>query len=131
LDAPEAPSLDEDSAAFWAALTEGTILLQRCTDCQRPRFPPMPTCPYCGSRSFATEAASGRGSVYSWVGVDHPFDQRFAADVPYVVAVVELAEGPRLAARLQGAPVFGGAVEARFVNHGTWTELGFATSDAA
>jgi uncharacterized OB-fold protein len=69
--------------------------------------------------------------VYSWIGVDHPFDQRFAADVPYVVAVVELSEGPRLAARLEGEPLFGGAVESRFLNHGTWTELRFAVSDTA
>ena len=83
------------------------------------------------SRKFVEEPASGRGAVYSWVGVDHPFDERFAADVPYVVAIVELAEGPRLAARLESLPVIGGSVEARSIEHGSWTELRFAAPAAA
>jgi uncharacterized OB-fold protein len=131
LDAPDAPTSDADSAAYWAGLSNGVLLLQHCTDCGRRRFPPMPTCPYCASRQFVEERASGRGSVYSWVGVDHPFDERFAAEVPYVVAIVELAEGPRLAARLDSQPVIGAPVEARFVRHGSWTELRFAALAAA
>jgi hypothetical protein len=91
----------------------------------------MPTCPFCGSRAVASEPATGKGSVYSWVGVEHAFDPAFAGEVPYVVGIVELAEGPCLAARLEGEAGFGAAVQAKFVRHGSWTELRFAASSAA
>jgi uncharacterized OB-fold protein len=86
----------------------------------------MPTCPYCGARGASEQHAVGRGSVYSWVQVVHSLDERFADEVPYTVAVVELEEGPRIAARVEGEVDFGSAVEARFVDHDDWTELRFA-----
>jgi uncharacterized OB-fold protein len=124
--APEPPRSDVDSAPFWAALRERTIPLQRCDSCHEVRFPPMPTCPYCGARGATDLDATGRGSVYSWVQVVYPLDDRFADQVPYTVAVVELDEGPRIAARVEGTVDFGSAVEARFVDHADWSELRFA-----
>jgi uncharacterized OB-fold protein len=45
---------------------------------------------------------SGRGTVYSWIVVHHPVDKRLAGEVPFIVALVELVEGPRMAGRLVG-----------------------------
>jgi uncharacterized OB-fold protein len=45
---------------------------------------------------------SGQGTVYSWIVVHHPVDKRLAAEVPFIVALVELAEGPRMVGRLVG-----------------------------
>jgi len=43
---------------------------------------------------------SGRGTAYSWVVVQHPIDPRLAAEVPFIIALIELEEGPRVAGRL-------------------------------
>jgi uncharacterized OB-fold protein len=132
LDAPErrasvtGPNPDADSVAFWAALERDQIELQRCDHCHELRLPAMPTCPHCGERGASIELAVGQGSVYSWVEVLYPLDPQFADEVPYTVGVVELVEGPRIAARLEGTVDFGTAVEARFVHHADWTELRFA-----
>ena len=67
-------------------------------------------------------AASGQGMVYSWVVTHHPFHPSIEADVPYTVATVELAEGPRMYARLVGVDPTriqpGTPVVAEIVDHG-------------
>jgi uncharacterized OB-fold protein len=93
--------------------------------CHELRLPAIATCPYCGERGAEIETAGGGGSVYSYVEVVYPLDPRFADEVPYTVGIVELTEGPRIAARLEGAIDFGTGVSARFVHHAEWTELRF------
>lgn len=90
----------EDSSFFWAGLRRGVLLLQRCSSCQRVRFPPLPRCPYCGERASEEVAATGHGTVYSWVVTHHVLHPSMEQNVPYVVATIELAEGARLNARL-------------------------------
>jgi uncharacterized OB-fold protein len=122
------PVPDPESAPFWGALAEHRLLLQRCVDCGRHRFPPMPACPWCGSREAVLAPSAGSGTVYSWVTVHRPFDPAFSGDVPYVVAAVELAERCRVFARLEAAPDsvhIGLPVEASFADHDDWTELRF------
>jgi uncharacterized OB-fold protein len=46
---------------------------------------------------------SGDGTVYTYTVVRHPTHFAFADKVPYVLAIVELAEGPRLVTALVGA----------------------------
>lgn len=125
--APDAPRPvpDADSAPFWAGLRQERLLLQRCTDCHRLRFPPMYPCPYCRGRGAHLEQVSGRGTVYSWIVVHRAFHPAFAADVPYTVATVDLLEGPRVAVRAETCPdlTFGSAVRATYVHHPAWTEL--------
>jgi len=52
--------------------------------------------PYCWSREVRWEAASGRGSVYTFSVVHRNDLPGFAERLPYVAAVVELEEGPRV-----------------------------------
>jgi uncharacterized OB-fold protein len=119
-----APEPDLDSVTFWAGLAHERILLQRCADCARLRFPPMGRCPYCGSAGAGIEDVVGTGAVYSWTVVHRAFDPAFAAEVPYTVVTVDLDNGPRLAVRLDGGrPTVDMRVVPRFVHHDTWTEL--------
>jgi uncharacterized protein len=121
------PVADADSAPFLDGLRIHRILLQRCTACGRVRFPPMPACPWCASTAGAWIEASGRGTVYSWVGVRRALTPGFESAVPYTIVTVDLAEGARAFGRLEGpepgAP--GGVVAAAFVDHDSWTELRF------
>ena len=127
------PTADADSAPYLAALRRHQLLLQHCTACGRVRFPPMPSCPWCGSAGAEWQPVSGRGRVYSWVGVHRALTADFQSEVPYTIATVDLAEGARAFGRLEGpeptAP--GGAVVATFVDHAEWTELRFAPGQDA
>jgi uncharacterized protein len=91
---------DEASAEFFAAAARGELLVQACARSGDVLGPEARTCPSCGSTDLAPAAASGRGTVISWAVVHQAPVPQLAAAVPYVTAVVELAEGPWLMARL-------------------------------
>lgn len=120
-----APVTDPDSQPYWDGLRERRIVVQRCADCDRARFPRMPSCPFCASRAWHDVESDGRGTIYSWITVRRAFEPEFAADVPYVVATVDFDDGFRMALRaddLEGVN-FGARVEATFFDHADWTEL--------
>jgi uncharacterized OB-fold protein len=96
----DAESDDPDSRFYRDGLAAGRLLLQRCAECSRVRFPPLPTCPFCGSRDATVVEATGRGRVYSWITARVAMTTA-GADVPYAVAVVELDEGCRVLGRMR------------------------------
>ena len=87
---------------FWEACRRHELLLQRCGRCDSFWFPPSAVCPRCLSESWGWEPTSGKGTVYSFVVFHRPYHPGFADEVPYVVAIVELEEGPRLPTRVVG-----------------------------
>jgi uncharacterized protein len=111
-----APSMTADTQFFWDGLKQHRLLIQRCTACAALRHPPRPMCPACGSLDWDTLEASGRGTVYSCVIPHHPPLPWFPD--PYVVALVELAEGTRLVTNVVGIDptdvTVGMAVKVRF-----------------
>ena len=98
------PSPDGLTAEFYAHLAGGELRLQRCDDCERWRHPPRILCAACGSARWTWRQVSGRGSVYTWTVTHQALVPPFADDLPYAVAVVELAEGPRLVTAVCVAP---------------------------
>jgi uncharacterized OB-fold protein len=94
-----APVTDDDNRFFWQGVQEGRLLLQRCSGCGELRHPPGPMCPSCLSLDWEAEEASGRGTVYSWVLSHHPTEPDAE---PRIVVLVDLEEGVRLVANLQG-----------------------------
>lgn len=96
------PPVTADTAAFWQACAEGRLLLQRCQDCGHWQFYPRRLCVACGGRSLQWREASGRGEVKSWTIIRRAVSEAFAADAPYVVALVTLSEGPTLMANIVG-----------------------------
>ncbi|TVZ02485.1 hypothetical protein EAS64_27215 [Trebonia kvetii] len=93
--APPAPLIDADSAGFWQATREGQIALCRCTGCGAWLARPLERCNRCASPTTFAPVA-GSGVIYSYIVVHHPAVPAFAHLVPYVVALVEFDEGPRL-----------------------------------
>ena len=89
----------------WDGARQHKLLYQQCTECNANWHPPMPICPACHSSNFDWLTASGRGSVYTYTVVHHPTHPAFTERVPYVVAVVELDEGPRVVTNIQNCPV--------------------------
>ncbi|MXR52925.1 hypothetical protein GRX03_15100 [Halovenus sp. WSH3] len=84
---------------FFAALADGTLLGGVCADCEQVLLPPRPACYACGSRAVTVEPQSREGRIFSYTAVHTP-PPAFAADAPYTVAVVELADGGRLLGRV-------------------------------
>jgi acetyl-CoA acetyltransferase/uncharacterized OB-fold protein len=126
------PVTDLDSAAWWEAIGEHRVALQRCGACGRYRFPPGPLCGWCGSEQVSTVDVSGGGTVYSMVVAHVAVSPGYRGELPYTVATVELDEGPRLLGRIAGSAAIGDRVEAVFDDHAEWTELCFmATSELA
>ena len=92
-----------DAEFFRSGIAEGRLLVRRCLACARAAYPPMPGCPHCGHDEGEIVEAVGEGTLYSWTVCHVAFDPEFAADVPYVVGLVDLPEGARVVARLEMA----------------------------
>lgn len=70
-----------------------------CRACSKVSFPPRNLCAACGSTDLEPRRLSGRGEIYSFSTVFHG-PNGFSEYTPYVVALVQLEEGPMLAAQL-------------------------------
>lgn len=95
------PKPTPETRHFWNGTREGKLLLQTCTHCETSYFPPRPFCPHCSSSDITLRAASGRATLHSYV-INHLAPREWA--VPYAIAVVQLAEGPRMMSNIVGCP---------------------------
>lgn len=94
---------DSDSQPYWDGIAQGELRIQRCDACSRAVFYPRALCPHCHSDQLSWITATGKGTIYSYT-VAHQAFGSFAKDAPYVVAIVELAEGARMMTRIVDAP---------------------------
>jgi hypothetical protein len=96
------PRVDEESRGYWEGLARHELWLQRCRTCAAVRFHPRAVCPACLGDGVEWVRASGRGTVYSFTVTHQNAAPGFRDEVPYVLALVELAEGPRLLTNVLG-----------------------------
>lgn len=87
---------------FWEALKAHQLTVQRCEDCGTLRFVPKELCAHCGSPASGWAPVSGRGKVYTYTVIHRGPTPAYQADAPYVIAHVELDEGPRVISNLIG-----------------------------
>jgi uncharacterized OB-fold protein len=95
------PQPTPETQPFWDGTRAGELRLQRCDACTHAYFPPRPFCPKCASRKVSWFKASGRATLYSYV-IHHRPVPGFTP--PYSIAVVELAEGPRMMTNMVNCP---------------------------
>jgi uncharacterized OB-fold protein len=111
-----------ETRPFWEGCARGELVLQRCRDCGAVQHRPRAICASCLSSGIEHFVASGRATVHSYTVVWQNQIPPFASVTPYVVAEVELDEGPRLLTNLVGcAPgevAIGMPVRAEFVRTG-------------
>ena len=117
------PIVNADSAPYWQGAREGKLLLQRCGDCGTLRFFPRYLCPECGSEHTEWTEVSGRGTVHSFTIVHRAAFPEFQARAPYAIALIDLAEGPRMMTNIVGEGALdveiGDAVRVTFEERGT------------
>lgn len=94
------PRISTDNAPFWDGCRRHELLLPFCAACGKAHLPPGPVCPFCFGDALDWRRASGRGIVTTFTVVHQPWFPAFKAEIPYNIAQVELAEGPRLVANI-------------------------------
>jgi uncharacterized OB-fold protein len=109
---------DPLSQAFWEAASRRELVVQRCAVCASYQFYPRPMCLGCGATSLEWRPVTGGATVYAATTVRLQIDPGLPA--PYVVALVDLDEGPRLLTNIDGEVSIGDRVQV------TWRERGDA-----
>jgi uncharacterized protein len=94
------PALTQDNAFWFEGARAHRLLIQHCTSCGTLRHPPLPACGKCQSFEWDTVESSGHGVLYSYVVVHYP--QVASFDYPLPIGLVELEEGTRVVANIDG-----------------------------
>ena len=116
------PVATPESRPFWEAARRHELLLQRCRACAHWIFYPRAACPRCLSMDLAWEPVSGRGTLHTFTIVTRG-QKGFPLPSPYVLAVVELAEGPRLMTNIVGVAADPGAVRIGMPVEVVWDDV--------
>ena len=95
---PQPPSMPGPEHVFKDKLAQGRFEIQKCAGCGKHVFYPRVLCPHCGADTLGWTAASGAGTVYSTTVVR----RKPEAGGDYNVALIDLAEGPRMMSRVAG-----------------------------
>ena len=97
------PEISEIARPFWDAVQLGELKIQQCADCHAWVFYPSLWCTHCYSSNLTWTRCTGLGEVYSFSVVHYP-PYESHADVPYVLAIIELDEGPRMMTNVLNCP---------------------------
>jgi uncharacterized OB-fold protein len=117
------PVVEKDSAEWWAALHRHELVIPRCNDCGTWRWPPRAICGRCGSLEWSFAAASGDGTIASWIVNRHGFGGAFP--LPSTAILVRLAEQDDLV--LPGG--WAGAADGSDLEMGMTVRVGFDDVD--
>lgn len=108
-------------AGYWKKVGEQSLTCMACKQCAHHFLPSLDACPQCLSFDVHLVDASGRARLLSWVTFHHAYRPELVSRVPYIVALVELEEGPRMITNLpmpSTGLVAGMELTVRFVPHG-------------
>lgn len=98
------PEITDLTRPYWDGLAQGHLPYQHCLSCGHAWLPAREHCPECLSAHPEWRAASGAGQIVSWVVYHSAYAPHLQDKIPYNVAIVELAEGPRLLTNILDAP---------------------------
>jgi hypothetical protein len=89
---------------FFERAGRGQLTVLRCGHCGALAVPPREFCPECSQRAWQTTTVSGDGTIASYT-VIRVAPRAHAADAPYAIAAVQLAEGVSLLGRVVDIPL--------------------------
>ncbi len=100
LQRPLPTPMTPEAKPYWDGLRMGKLMLPKCNDCGAAFFYPRILCPHCHSRNVGWIQASGKGKLYSFEIAYRTFNPAFKVEAPFILAMVELEEGPRMMSNL-------------------------------
>ena len=92
------PQPSPETQRYWDGCKRHELWLPYCKQCDQHFFYPRPFCPRCFSWDIEWRQASGRGTVYTFAIQYRAYAPGF--EPPYVTAIIQLDEGPRLLTNL-------------------------------
>ncbi len=98
------PAPSELTQPYWDATKRHELVIQRCKACAKYFFYPRELCPNCHSLSYEWAPISGRGRVYSFTSPRDPAHPAFRESIPYIYAIIQLEEGPRMISNIIDCP---------------------------
>jgi len=103
------PAITAEAKPFWDAAAQNKLVMQRCEDCRAWVWTPRPSCNECGSERLAWTPVRSTAEIYSFTVirqvVGRAASKAFEPDIPYVIAWVDLDEGPRMITNVVGCGV--------------------------
>ena len=119
------PFATDISRPYWNAARQGVLRLQRCRDCGTAIHYPRRWCPKCWSTELDHFDARGTGVVISYTIVHQSPFEAFDPHTPYVLAIVQLDEGPTMLTNIIGPGAKKVAIDdlvrVRFEHRNGWT----------
>jgi len=100
------PIADALTQPYWDAAAEGRLLIQHCSACERYQWYPRAHCVACGAAEPAWVQAKGTGRLHTFSVLEKTPNPEFQGDLPYVLAIVALDEGVRVAANIVGIELY-------------------------
>ena len=104
LDRPLPQPMTPEARPYWDGLKDGKLMLPKCGDCGHTFFYPRILCPRCHSRAITWIQASGRGRLHAFGIAHQSFNRAFKVKPPFVLAMIELEEGPHMVSNLVNVP---------------------------
>ncbi len=92
------PQPSPETQRYWDGCKRHELWLPYCKQCDQHFFYPRAFCPRCFSWEIEWRQASGRGTVYTFAIQYRAYAPGF--EPPYVTAIIQLDEGPRLLTNL-------------------------------
>lgn len=105
------PLNSELTKPFWEGAKRHELLVQRCKKCSEYVWYPRELCAICLSPELEWTQVSGEGRLYSYTVIYQPANPAFRGEAPYIYAMVQLNEGPRIVANLVDCPIEGASVD--------------------
>ena len=102
MSAPERPlpDINDVNLPYWESAKAHALALPVCVRCGHTYYPMTRHCPRCLGTESEWRKVAGTGTLVTWNVMHQVYDQAFAAMAPYIVAVVQLTEGPQLVTNL-------------------------------
>ena len=99
------PVINEDTALYWEYSRRHELRMQKCIACGNIRFPVSIVCPECHSLDAEWTKLSGKGKVYSYIVFRQAYHPSYVNEIPYIVGIIELDEGPRMESNIVGCDI--------------------------
>jgi uncharacterized protein len=93
------PEPTQVTKPFWDYCKNHELRMQYCVTCSEWIWYPRAWCPKCGKRNkIEWRKLSGNGHVYSFTIIRQVIDNSpaFQNDIPFIIGLIELEEGPRI-----------------------------------